>query len=219
MKSDLKLRLWFVMFLCLSAPLSAFGQAPIPIVPSKPAELITLLPTAPAEWKMTESSAKSFFIGWICSQASREFQHAAPSNPLSGATPAPPFITRVRLMDTGYFPSFNGDFENFRIGKYSNAESLLINGMPTRRITVSAARERLRVSLRGRFIVEVETDNQKPNSGQAWLSYFDLRKINGIPDSGSPQLPKPIVIETVDELHPANNSASQLNWGGPINRD
>ena len=164
---------------------------------------------------MADSSAKSFFLGWICAQASREFQHPAPANP--NGPPPPPFITRVRLMDTGYYPSFNGDFENFRVGKYSNAESLVIGGMPARRITISPVRERLRVSVRGRFIVEVETDNQRPNSGQAWLQYVDFRKIATIPDSGALELPKPILIETIDELNPAKNSSSQLHWGGPAN--
>src|SRR5205085_3796138 len=133
--------------------------------PLPPADLIKYLPGVPTDWKMTDSSGKSFFLGWICSQATREFQHPAPVPP--GGTPAPPYVTRVRLMDTGYYPSFNGDFENFRVGKYSNAESLMIGGMPARKITISPTRERLRVSVRGRFIVEVETDNQPSNSGQA----------------------------------------------------
>ena len=118
-------------------------------------------------------------------------------------------------MDTGYYPSFNGDFENFRVGKYSNAESLLIGGMPARRITISPMRERLRVSVRGRFIVEVETDNQPTNSGQQWIQFFDFRRVSSIPDSTSTQLPKPIIVQNVDELHPANNSTSQIQWGGP----
>src|SRR2546430_16630504 len=92
----------------------SFGQSHAPIVPSKPAELIKYLPEPPAGWKMTESTAKNFFLGWICSQATREFQHPSPLQP--GTPPGPPFVTRVRLMDTGYFASFNGDFENFRIG-------------------------------------------------------------------------------------------------------
>ena len=192
----------------------AFAQSHKAIVPSKPAELIKYLPTAPAGWKMTESTAKSFFIGWVCSQATREFQHPAPAQ--LGAPPPPPFITRVRLMDTGYYPSFNGDFENFKVGKYSNAESLLVAGMPARKITISRTRERLRVSIRGRLIVEVETDNQPLNSGQVWLQYFDLRKISSIADSNT-QLSNPIVIETVDEIHPERNSSSQVHWGGPSN--
>lgn len=185
-----------------------------PLVPLAPGELIKLLPGVPADWKMTDSSAKSFFLGWVCSQATREFQHPAPAI-RPGGTPAPAYVTRVRLMDTGYYPSFNGDFENFRVGKYSNAESLVIGGMPARKITISPIRERLRVSVRGRFIVEVETDNQPPSSGPAWLQYFDFRKITAIPDSGSSQLPKPIPVSVIDELHPEKNSTSQINWGGP----
>ena len=111
-------------------------------------------------------------------------------------------------MDTGYYPSFNGDFENFRVGKYPGAESLVIAGMPARRMTLSATKERLRVSVRGRFIVEVETENQPPNTSQAWLKVFDFRRVGSIPDSGSTQLPKPLTIQSVDELNPKNNTTS-----------
>ena len=190
------------------------AQSHKPLLPVAPAELIKCLPSAPADWKMTESSAKSFFVSWICAQATREFERPAPIPAQAVATPPPPYVTRLRVMDTGYYPSFNGDFENFRVGKYSNAESFVISGMPARKITITSTRERLRVSVRGRFIVEVETDNQLSNSGQAWLQFFDFRKISAIPDSGASQLPKPIIVSNVDELHPANNSSSQIHWGG-----
>src|SRR5439155_466953 len=67
-----------------------------PLVPVAPAELLRYLPGAPADWKMTESSAKSFFLGWVCAQATREFQHPAPAPTQPGAAPPPPYVTRVR---------------------------------------------------------------------------------------------------------------------------
>jgi hypothetical protein len=87
--------------------------------------------------------------------------------------------------------------------------------MPARKITINPTRERLRVSVRGRFIVEVETDNQPPGSGHAWLQYVDFKKITAISDSGAAQLPKPIPVSVINELHPEKNSSSQINWGGP----
>src|SRR3954470_16250952 len=118
-----------VAFVLIGTGAVMSAQAHKPIVPLQPAEVLKHLPAAPAEWKLTESTAKSFFVGWLCAQATREFQHPAP--PVKpGAPPGPPYITRVRLMDTGYYPSFNGDFDKFRVGKYSNAESLVIAGMP-----------------------------------------------------------------------------------------
>ena len=183
-----------------------------PIMPLSPAELLPFLPSAPVGWQLKESKAKNYFLGWVCAQASREFDQPVKSRP--GSAPLPPMITRVRVMDTGYYPSFNGDFENFRVGKYPGAESLVIGGMPARRITLSATKERLRVSVRGRFIVEVETENQPANTGQMWMKLFDFRRVGSIPDSGSTQLPKPITIQSLDELNPKNNSTSQLYWGG-----
>ncbi len=113
-----------------------------PIMPLSPAELLPFLPSTPAGWQLKESKAKNFFLGWVCSQASREFDQPVTSRP--GSAPPPPKITRLRVMDTGYYPSFNGDFENFRVGKYPGAESLVIAGMPARKIRLNGTKERLR---------------------------------------------------------------------------
>jgi hypothetical protein len=206
---------FIVMVISAAVTAINLAQSHAPILPSKPIELLKYLPGAPAGWTMTQSTANNFFLAWICSQGTREFQRPAPAQ--AGIPAGQVFITRIRVMDTGYFTSFNGDFENFRVGKYSNAESLMVRGMPARKIRISASRERLRVSVRGRFIVEIETDNQPANSTQAWIPVVDFRQISSIPDAAASQLPKPITIEKVDELHPSNNSSSQLMWGGPSN--
>ena len=187
-----------------------------PIVPMNPDELIKLLPTAPTGWTMAQSVANNYFIGWLCCQATREFQHPAPIDRSPGAKPPPPLITRVRIMDTGYFPTFNGDFENFRVGKYQGAETLVINGMPARKLFIGPNHEKLRISVRGRFIVEFETDNQPPNSAQSWLQIVDFKRINGLPDSSLTNLPKPIHITKIDEMNPKNNSTSDLYWSGTV---
>lgn len=207
----------FALLFVLVAAMAGDAQIQKPLLPVPPAELLKYLPSAPPNWTVTESGAKNLFVSWLCAQATREFHHPSSMRAAPGDPPPPPFITRVRLMDTGYFPSFNGDFENFRVGKYSNAESLLTFGMPSRRITISPTRERLRISVRGRFIVEIETDNQPADSGKAWLQFIDFRNIAAIPDTGGSELPKPIIIQVVDELHPTNNSSSKLYWGGPKN--
>lgn len=207
-----RLRPTYILLCLLSSIPVTLGQTPTrkPIVPVSPVDLLHLLPRTPRNWAITESSAKDSFVGWLSSQASREFR--ASSEP--GAS-SPPAITRLKLMDTGYYPSFNGDFENFRVGKYPGAESLMIAGMRARKIIFGNNRERLRISVRGRFIVEVETENQPPNAGQTWLQLFDFKRISDIPDSGATELPRPINIQTIDELRPALNSTSTLFWGGP----
>lgn len=210
-----------ILLVVLPRILAAQGApaAQKPIVPLAPTELIKLLPPTPTGWNMTQSTAKNFFVEWICSQATREFQHPSPVNAKPGAKPPPPQITRVRLMDTGYFPSFNGDFENFRVGKYGAAETLVINGMPARRFLVGANHERLRLSVRGRFIVEIETENQPSNTAQSWLRVIDFQQVNRIPDASATILPKPIHITKIDEMNPKNNSISDLFWSGPIAGD
>ena len=190
----------------------AQGQAPHnPIIPLEPDQLLKLLPAAPAGWQLKTSTAKTFFVEWICSQATREFERIPPPN----TPPAPPQSVTVTLVDTGYFPAFNGPFDGFRVGKYGAFESLMIGNMRARRSKMAADRENLQASVRGRFIVSVEVKNQSQASEQTWLNTFDFTRINAIPDSGGEQLPRPIKVRVIDELSPTKNSTSTVYWGGP----
>ncbi len=186
-----------------------------PLIPLSPVELIKFLPVAPAGWELRQSTAKNFFVDWLCSQATREFQQIPPANSSVTGTPPPPRIITLKLIDTGYFPGFNGPFANFRVGKYGAFESLVVNGMQARRSKLAPNREALQVSVRGRFILSVEVQNQPPNSADSWLRVVDFQRISQIPDTGSNQLPKPIIINSIDELTPTKNSTSKLFWSGP----
>lgn len=200
-----------LLFTCSETPV--FAQAHKPIVPVSPAALLPLLPATPPGWELKQSVAKNMFVAWVCSNAMREFQH--PSGPISGpsTTPSPPQTARIKILDTGYFPSFNGDFENFQVGNYGSNESLMINGMRARRLIIGPDHVRLKVSVRGRFIVEIEVQHQPPRSELSWVGIIDFKKIEAVPDTGGEKLPKPITISTVDELNPKNNATSDLHWG------
>lgn len=184
-----------------------------PVVPLEPAALIKLMPPTPAGWELRQSTAKNFFVEWLCGQATREYLRIPP-NTSTTDTAAPPQITTLKLIDTGYFPGFNGSFANFQVGKYGAFESLVITGMQARRSKLAANREALQVSVRGRFIVSVEVQNQPANSTDGWLRIVDFQNLARIPDTGSSDLPKPIIISSIDELKPSKNSTSKLFWGG-----
>ena len=205
------------MLACLCAA-TADSQTPParkPLLPLEPSELLKLAPPPPAGWTLTQSNAKNSFVEWLSSQATREFQKPNPATAV-GAKPAPPPTTIVRLIDTGYFPAFNGDFENFRVGKYGNAETLMISGLPARKFSLGSEHERVRVSIRGRFIVEIEARRQPLGTAQSWLRLVNLQQLTAVSDSSPTALPKPIQIKKVDELDPKKNATSELFWSGPV---
>jgi hypothetical protein len=181
-----------------------------PIIPLPPIELIKFLPSVPAGWELKESKAKSFYNEWIVSQANRQFAQPQPTAGTNGAT-APPQITWWRLTDTGYNPALFGDFEQFKAGKYGNTESLSFNTFPARRITFPNG-ERLRILIKARFVVEVETRNQPPNATIAWAKQFDFSRLNSVPDSGIEKLSNPVTVFSIDELNPKANSSYQVSW-------
>jgi hypothetical protein len=180
-----------------------------PILPLQPAELIKLLPSAPKGWEMKQSIANSFYNEWLVSQASRQF--VGPPTSKTSSTPALLPTTRVRLTDTGYSPTLFADFQAFKPGKYANTENLYFNSLPARRISLSNG-ERLRILVKERFVIEVETHNQLPNSAVSWAGLLDLSRLTSTPDSGIDKLPKPVTVVSIDELNPKANSSYQVNW-------
>jgi hypothetical protein len=181
------------------------------IVPLNPPDLLRFVPNAPTGWEIKKSNAENYYAVWLNTRAEREFTFIPPV----GRSNAQPQITRLMLLDTGYAPGPLGDFDEFKVGRVGNDESLMILGYPARRATVGNDKERLRIVVKRRFIVQIETVNQAPNSVMNWLKLFDLPRLSTVPDSGSTALPKPIRITKIDELNPRNNSTSDLFWSGP----
>ncbi len=196
-----------------TVPPGAGERTQAPIVPLKPDEVLALLPAAPAGWRVPISKAQTSFMEWMMTQANREYVYAPPAtSPADEKSPVPPQSTRVRITDTGYFTSFSGAFDDFKVGSYGNEESLLIESLPTRKTKLSDGGERLVVFVKRRFLVQIETRNQPANAALAWLKRIDLRRLAAVPDSGSRQLPRPIIVSRIDELEPKNNSSSQLYY-------
>jgi hypothetical protein len=190
---------------------TSYAQAPAhkPITPLAPNELLKLLPGAPQQWKLTASNASNSFSDWLTSRATRTFTFTPPSAP--SAPSAAPQITRTTITDTGYFPQATTQFTAFRPGKENDVEKSFINSLPAIKISRGAT-EILNVLIKGRFIVQIRTDNQKPNSSESWLKLFDIGRIAALPDSGDEKIPQPVTIITIDELDPKKNTSYPLIW-------
>lgn len=208
-----------------ATPPAALPSSPTahrPILPLPPEELLRFLPSPPREWKLTESRASSIFMGWMRSEATRQFLFQPPpaGGPDAPSSPPPPQTTRVRVYDTGYFPAFSGDFEYFAPGRYGpRGESFFLGSLPAHRYPLGGSQdgdgdagERLRVSVRRRFIVEIDTRNQPPKAGLTWLQTVDLTRLQQVPDTGADRLPRPVVQVQIDELNPGNNRSLQSYW-------
>ncbi len=194
--------------LCLCVVSAQMVPAHKPIIPLQPVDLIKFLPAAPRGWELKESKAKSFYNEWLASQANRELIQQSQSNPTGNPQKS---ITRLRITDTGYNPALFGDFEQFKPGKYGNTESFAMGAFPARRMTFSGG-ERLRILLKARFVVEVETHNQPPNACMLWIRQFNFSQLSALPDSGDEKLPNPVTVVSIDELNPKANGSYQVSW-------
>jgi hypothetical protein len=180
-----------------------------PVVPLSPAELIKYLPAAPQDWKLKESKAHNSFLSWILTTAEREFDHQPLA--LSGAQAAPIQITRVQIRDTGYYPAFLGLFRNFKAGSSGGERNLMVAGFPAHESSFNSGM-RLDLLVNGRFIVQIEVQNQDPTSAEQAVALVNLKALGSITASGGGALPNPIDLSTVDELNPGRNTHSELQW-------
>lgn len=199
--------------LCVSSDAAFAQSAPARklMAPLEPADLLKLLPAAPAGWQMKDSKATSFYNEWLVSQATRRFE-GPPPPAAAGSKASNPPVTTIRLSDTGYSSFLYADFEDFKPGKYGeNQESLYVASLPARHALIPNG-ERLRVLIRGRFIIEVEATYQKPEAAAGWVQLFDLRRLQSAPDTGVETLPNPVRVNSIDELNPRANSSYEISW-------
>lgn len=197
----------FARSLCAQTPSAGHK----PILPIGPAELLAFMPTPPKGWELKQSKANENFVQWLTDEAFREYSYTPPPAN-ADATPAPPLITRIRIMDTGYWPAMTGDFEDFKPEKQGTSEKLMMNGFQAIRMSLGTAGERLRISVKRRFVVQVDALNQHANAAVSWAKTIDLAKLSLLPDASPDKLPKPIVLNFIDEINPSKNMTSKLQW-------
>ena len=188
------------------------AQLPPRVVPLTPAQLLPLMPVVPAGWKVTSSVATNQMGTWLATIGMKDAERTAPATPAApGQPPSLPVTMQVTftLIDTGFDPTFLNDFQGFKVGIFGKQENLIINSSPAVLLHDSATSETLSMWIHRRFVLKITTTQQPPNSTKAWAQQIDLIKLGAVPNTGSRELPRPIVISFVDELNPkANNTFS-----------
>ena len=181
------------------------------VLPLLPAQLLGLLPKTPDQWQLKQSQASNFVVDWASTRAIREFSYTPPAaNP--GDTPPPPLDLRISITDTGYYQGLMSDFDGLPTAKNSTVEGLVLNGFPARQVAQGRNGGRLRVLINGRYVVQVEVQNQPVSSAQQWLKLVDLNKVASLPTEGDPTLPRPYTIIRIDEINPRNSSTSEVTF-------
>lgn len=179
------------------------------VVPLAPSELLKLLPNAPDQWQLKQSTAKNFVMDWPSSQAQREFSYTPPNPDVS---PAPVHVLRITVTDTGYYAGLMSDLQSAQAPKSGEAESLTISGFPARRIMVGKTQEQLRLLVKSRYVIQLDVQNEPAGNAQKWLGIVDLTKFAALPAEGEVTLPRPFSVMRIDELNPKNNAASKVNF-------
>ncbi len=183
------------------------------VLPLLPADLLGLLPKTPDKWQLNQSQASNFVMDWASTRAIREFTYTPPPTDTASPGVAPlPLDLRISITDTGYYQGLIGDFDGSPAPKGSAVESLVLNDFPARQVAQGKTGERLRVLVNGRYIVQIEVQNQPANSTQQWLKLVNLTKIAALPTDGEETLPRPYTVIRIDEMNPRNNSVSKVTF-------
>ena len=142
---------------------TAAADTAAPILPLKPAELITYLPPAPKNWIVTRSTAANIYTTWIETRAERDFKRPPPP-PVAGAPvpviPAPIVTMNVSILDTGYMTNFKDMFLPPKAGTLpSNITLLKINDFPARKQVLDDTTTILSILIKDRYVVEIRAKN------------------------------------------------------------
>ncbi len=190
--------------------------------PMEPAALLSLLPPAPQNWKLTASKTKGRLSYALQPEtyAVRLYTFVPPPPP-PGVTmpPPPPRTVFLSLLDTGCDPERMRIFKNFKPSdqptsmggaKYS---SVVIDGCQASQIEEPTATI-LTVKVSDRFLLTMRFINLEDSDRDQWVRLVQLPKL-GEASAQAPQTPLvsgTITLESIDELNPSANSKLQSSF-------
>lgn len=184
------------------------------VLPIAPAELLRLLPAPPAGWKMTTSMATNQVSSWLITMAQRQFESSQPA--AGGPQNGQPSRTTILLVDTGFDASVAGAFADFRPTASVGLTKFVYLNCPAIRRQSSSSTDSIQLLIANRFLLTVEVENQQKDAVLGWIQRVPLDRYR-IPSGGVlSNLPPTVVIKTVDELNPTNNSESTTTIGAHV---
>jgi len=190
--------------------------------PLEPAPLLSLLPPAPQNWKLTISKATGRLSYALQPETTAVRQYTfVPPPPPPGVTvpPPPPKTVFLSLLDTGDDPERMRIFKNFKPSdqptsmggaKYS---SVVVDGCEASQIEEATATI-LTVKVSDRFLLTLRFINLEDSDRDQWLRLVQLPKLTDA-SAKAPQTPLvsgAITLESIDELNPAANSKLQSSF-------
>lgn len=190
---------------------TALAQETPPVMPADARALLAVLSPGDADWKLTESRARSDYNSeWVQVIATRVWE----GQPIPAAASGGPALvpkTAVTLTDTGGFPAFNSMFL-----VTGNPDRTTIGTFPAiKDSSPPAGRENLFVWVAGRFILRIETEHQPRGAAEAWLGRIKTAELQALAAKAGTRvarLPNPVPMFRVDELNPRLNRAWSLAW-------
>lgn len=182
----------------------ASAQTPALVFPYEPAQLLAVLPTTPADWKVLRSDAGMTLGDWVETRATRIFE--APPAPPTADNPAPAPSGQIALsvIDTaGYTPALAA-FADFRPEKTGDVEKKLLGSLPAIVVVREDGRQFVRVLVASRYIVELTLTNLPRHRAEDWLRGFHFDALPAT--SKTPTVrPQEFRLSRVDELQPKKN--------------
>ncbi|HEY5745791.1 MAG TPA: hypothetical protein VIU12_06930 [Chryseolinea sp.] len=207
----------FVMLCACGADAQlATGRVGAPILPLKPAKLLTCMPAAPLGWTVTSSFAVDNLTGgWITTVAQRDFKQAPLANIPDGPSPSPELATmNVYLTDTGYRNNFRSIVTPRKDGTSpNNAVYFSVSSFPARRLQIDATTIVLNILIKDRYLLEIRTKNLRDEELKKYADSLDFKKLLSQPEQGETKMSNPVILSRVDELKPKNNGSSPLFYG------
>jgi hypothetical protein len=198
----------------LALPLSAAADTPTPFLPLKPQDLLPDMPGAPEGWKMlTSTSMDTFANEWLTTTATRFFKKQPPPA-APGAPPPPPQTMLVSITDTGYKSDFKSVVTPVKgVPPQQNSTYLQIAGeYPARKFKESDTNTLLDYLVKGRFLVEIQSENVSDDDLKKYAEQFNLTKLMAAPDQGDAGPSVPVTVSFVDEMNPKNSRSHQIVW-------
>lgn len=199
----ISLRSFLILLFAASGAIPASAQQTPGTFPFEPAQLLTVLPSAPAEWTITRSEAETTLGDWLETRATRVF-HSPPQPSPNNNDTATAGEVEIAVTDTaGFTPSLAG-FANFTSSKSGGVEKKLIGSLPAIIFAGENGGQVTQVLVANRYIVEISLSHLPSSRIEDWLRGFHFEQLPPKPSTPATRQ-HDFHLTHIDELLPENN--------------
>ncbi|MEM7144278.1 MAG: hypothetical protein AAF591_04035 [Verrucomicrobiota bacterium] len=163
--------------------------------------VLKAMPKAPENWKLTKSTAETYFSDGMVTRGVREFEYSPPDPeaPNRGAT------CRLELLDTAGNAKELSRFKNFKEEQGDGYQKIVVKSFPAIVREIPNYGTSVSLMANKRYRLNILLKGLPLNQVGAWIEATNFAALASVPDESMPGELFRVEVTVLDELNPDKN--------------